>query len=112
MDPIEINAGPWYLRALHLDDWSSDTRYTWAICEATTGEPVGEVTFDPATGAIATEAREGHTAAAVAAADPVRRFATAILPGNRGDRGETLSAHPGPSKVFGRLSSQPPGQRQ
>ncbi|HZU46985.1 MAG TPA: hypothetical protein VFA16_07005 [Mycobacterium sp.] len=86
MEAIEINAGPWYLRALHLDDWSSDTRYSWAICEATTGESLGEVTLNPATGAIDTRACEGHTAAVVAAADSVRRFATAIVPGERGNR--------------------------
>jgi RimJ/RimL family protein N-acetyltransferase len=84
MDPIEINAGSWYLRALRADDriddrpavlascldpeicrwrrrppaeqaeadayirlrareWARDERYTWAVCEPTTGEMLGEV---------------------------------------------------------------------
>jgi hypothetical protein len=95
LEAVEINAGPWYLRALRLDEWSSDTRYTWAICEATTGESLGEVTLNPATGAIDTRVPEGHTAAAVAAADSVRRFATAIVPGTRGIHSETVV---GPSR--------------
>jgi RimJ/RimL family protein N-acetyltransferase len=84
LDPVEINAGTWYLRALRCDDriddrraviascadpeirrwrhrpapdpieaeayirrrardWSRDERYTWAVCEPTTGEMLGEV---------------------------------------------------------------------
>jgi RimJ/RimL family protein N-acetyltransferase len=84
VEPIEINAGGWYLRALRCDDriddrpavvassldpeigrwrhrphadlagaeayvrrrtgeWASDERYTWAVCEPTTGEMLGEV---------------------------------------------------------------------
>jgi RimJ/RimL family protein N-acetyltransferase len=84
LDPIEINAGRWYLRALRCDDriddrqavlassqdpeinrwrhrphadladaeayirrrageWARDERYTWAVCEPTTGEMLGEV---------------------------------------------------------------------
>ncbi|QYN40844.1 GNAT family N-acetyltransferase [Pseudonocardia sp. DSM 110487] len=84
MDPVEINAGLWYLRALRCDDrvddrqavvassldpeiarwrhrppadpadaeayirrraaeWQRDERYSWAVCEATTGEMLGEV---------------------------------------------------------------------
>jgi RimJ/RimL family protein N-acetyltransferase len=84
MEPVEINAGSWYLRALRADDriddrpavvascldpeirrwrrrpaatraeadayvrlrtreWSRDERYTWAVCEPTTGGMVGEV---------------------------------------------------------------------
>jgi hypothetical protein len=49
------------------------------VCEPTTGELLAEVTLDPATGAIATRARAGHHNAAAAAADSVRRFATAIV---------------------------------
>jgi hypothetical protein len=103
VEPIEINAGQWYLRALRedsrIDDrpalaelgvtdpdyvahcaarWSADTGYSWAVCEPTTGELLAEVTFDPATGAIATRARVGHTEAANAAAESVRRFAAAV----------------------------------
>ena len=61
MEPVEINAGAWYLRALRQDEllddrpaladlgetdpryvarrraqWASDTGYTWAVCEPTT----------------------------------------------------------------------------
>ena len=104
MDPVEINAGQWYLRGLRADsriddrpaladlgvtdpehvarsdaEWSADTRYSWAVCEVTTGELLAEVTLDPATGAIATRARAGHDDAAGAAAESVRRFAAAIV---------------------------------
>ncbi len=79
MDAVEINAGQWYLRGLRADDriddrpalaelgatdpdhvarsaaeWSADSRYSWAVCEPTTGELLAEVTLDPATGEIAT----------------------------------------------------------
>ena len=72
MDPVEINAGQWYLRALRADSriddrpaladlgitdpdhvarcaasWSADTSYSWAVCEVTTGELLAEVTLDP-----------------------------------------------------------------
>ncbi|SII28055.1 Uncharacterised protein [Mycobacteroides abscessus subsp. abscessus] len=68
MEPIEINAGAWYLRALRADermddrpaltslgvddadyvtvraaDWDSDRLYSWAVCEPTTAEMVAEV---------------------------------------------------------------------
>ena len=104
MDPIEINAGRWYLRGLRADDriddrpalaelgaadpdhvarseadWLSDARYSWAVCEPSTGELLAEVTLDPATGDIASRARTGHDDAAGAAAESVRRFATAIV---------------------------------
>lgn len=104
MDPVEINAGQWYLRGLRADgriddrpamadlgetdpeyvaradaQWSADTCYSWAVCEVTTGELLAEVTLDPATGAIATRARTGHRSAAIAAADSVRRFAATIV---------------------------------
>ena len=104
MDPVEINAGQWYLRGLRADgriddrpaladlgvtdpeyvarsdaQWSADSRYSWAVCELTTGELLAEVTLDPATGAIATRARAGHDDAAGAAAESVRRFAAAVV---------------------------------
>ncbi|MGB8209279.1 MAG: hypothetical protein WCF69_17055 [Mycobacterium sp.] len=106
MEPVEINAGQWYLRALRADSrvddrpaladlgvaepdyvarcaaqWSADTSYTWAVCEPTTGELLAEVTLDPQTGAIATRARASHVQAATAAAESVRRFAAAALNG-------------------------------
>ena len=103
MDPVEINAGAWYLRALRADSriddrpalaelgetdpdyvahsaarWSSDAGYSWAVCEPATGQLLAEVTLDPTTGEIGTRARDGHSGAAVAAAESVRRFGAAI----------------------------------
>jgi len=103
VDPVEINAGQWYLRALRADTriddrpaladlgeadpryvercaarWGSDTRYSWAVCEPTTGQLLAEVTLDPATGVIGSRARDGHAAAALAAAESVRRFGAAL----------------------------------
>ena len=105
MDPIEINAGAWYLRALRADKlmddrpaladlgvgapdyvaqcaagWEKDVRYTWAVCEPTTGELLAEVTLNPATGSVATRARVGHDDAARTAADAVGRFAASLRP--------------------------------
>lgn len=108
MDPIEINAGAWYLRALRADermddrpmlaemgiddpdyvarcdaDWSRDVRYTWAACEPTTGEMLAEVSLAPASGAIDTQHRDGYAEVARTAADAVRRFADSLDPGDR-----------------------------
>jgi hypothetical protein len=105
MDPVEINAGQWYLRALRADgriddrpaladlgelnpdyvahsaaQWSADTSYSWAVCEVTTGELLAEVTLNPSTGAISTRARPGNNQVATAAADSVQRFAAAVRP--------------------------------
>jgi hypothetical protein len=104
VEPVEINAGGWYLRAPRDDDliddrpaladlgetnpdyvarcaaqWLSDTRYTWAVCEPTTGELLAEVILDPATATLTTRARDGHADAATVAAQSVRRFAAAVL---------------------------------
>ena len=90
MEPVEINAGAWYLRALRADDriddrpalselgetdpdyvarcsarWESDASYSWAVCEPTTGN-------------ITARARPGHAEAAQTAADTVRRFADSL----------------------------------
>ena len=103
MEPVEINAGIWYLRALRADDriddrpalaelgegnpahvddslarWAADTGYSWAVCEPTTGELLAEVRLDPRTAALSTRARLGHDDAAAVAADAVRRFADAF----------------------------------
>ena len=103
MEPIEINAGAWYLRALRADDriddrpalaemgesdpgyvekraaqWDSDATYSWAVCEPTTGELLAEVTLSAATGLIGLRSRPGHAEAAQAAADAVRRFADTL----------------------------------
>ncbi|MCV7233093.1 hypothetical protein BST20_03435 [Mycobacterium branderi] len=73
MEPVQINAGGWYL--LPRDDAD---RYGWSVCEATTGEPQADVTLDPVTGEITTRARDGHDDAAAAAAEAVQRFAVAL----------------------------------
>jgi hypothetical protein len=104
VDPVEINAGAWYLRAPRDDElmddrpalaelgetdpgyvtrciaqWSSDTGYTWAVCEPTTGEMLAEVRLDPAAASVRTRARDGHADAAAIAEQSVRRFASAML---------------------------------
>lgn len=104
MEPIEINAGSWYLRALRDDDliddrpaladlgeadpdyvtrrsaqWASDTYYTWAVAEPTTGELLAEVMLDPATATVRSRARAGHVDAARISEQSVRRFAGAVL---------------------------------
>jgi hypothetical protein len=101
---VEINAGAWYLRAPREDDliddrpalasmgetdpgyiarctarWATDTGYTWAVCEPTTGEMLAEVTVDPRSATMHTRARDGHDDAAAIAEQSVRRFAMAIL---------------------------------
>lgn len=103
MDPVEINAGQWYLRGLRADNriddrpalaeldvtdpdhvarsaaqWAADTSYSWAVCEVTTGELLAEVTLDVVTSEITTRARVGHADAATAGAQSVWRFAVAI----------------------------------
>lgn len=109
MDPIEINAGAWYLRGLRDDDliddrpaladlgetdpdyvtlreaqWASETFYSWAVCEPTTGELLAEVTLDPATATVHSRARPHHADAARIAEASVRRFAIAVLGLNLG----------------------------
>jgi hypothetical protein len=104
MDPVEINNGQWYLRALRYDDrvddrpaladlgetdldyiddaadgWADDTRYTWAVCEPTTGELLAEITLDPKTAFMHSRARPGHQDAAALAEDTVRRYASEVL---------------------------------
>jgi hypothetical protein len=104
MEPVEINAGTWYLRALRADQriddrpaladlgeidpdyvtrctqrWTAETGYSWAVCEPTTGELLAEVTIDPRTATLSTRARPGHDEAAAVAATAVRRFAATAL---------------------------------
>lgn len=107
MEPIEINAGTWYLRALRADermddrpaltslgvddagyvtaradDWDRDRLYSWAVCEPTTAEMVAEVRLDPATAQIESRARTdypGSQNAEQEAVAAVRRFADAML---------------------------------
>jgi hypothetical protein len=103
MDPVEINAGTWYLRALRADErmddrpalaelgvtdpdhvarterqWSQDSRYTWAVCEPTTGEMLAEIALDVAAGSIDVRPRPGHDAVTAPATQAVRRFAEAL----------------------------------
>ncbi len=104
MDPVEINAGIWYLRALRADEriddrpaladlgetdpdyvtrctaqWATESGYSWAVCEPTTGELLAVVTIDPSSATLSTRARPGHDEAAAVAATSVRRFAAAAL---------------------------------
>lgn len=104
MDPVEINNGTWYLRGLRCDDrvddrhalsdlgeddldyvhdaedgWADDTRYTWAVCEPTTGELLAEITLDPVSGYMHSRARPGHEDAAAMSEDTVRRYASEVL---------------------------------
>jgi len=104
MEPVEINAGAWYLRAPREDEliddrpalaalgetdpgyvtrctarWASDIGYTWAVCEPTTGELLAEVSLDLVASTLSTRARDGHADAAEIAEQSVRRFAGAML---------------------------------
>ncbi|WP_085266774.1 hypothetical protein [Mycolicibacter longobardus] len=104
MEPVEINAGPWYLRMPRADNrvddrptladlgetdpdyvtkaasgWAADTRYLWAVCEPTTGELLAEVTLNPASGEIATRNRASQDEAARTGAQAVSRFAAGAL---------------------------------
>ena len=107
MDPVEINAGSWYLRALRADDrisdvpalrdlgvpdpvgyaevvargWADESLFTWAVCIPTTGELVAVVGVSPGdgTGRIWGRARTGHDDALDAAIAPVARFAAGAL---------------------------------
>jgi hypothetical protein len=100
VEPVEINAGTCYLRALRADDrlalaelgetdggyverrgaqWESDSAYSWAVCEPTTGELLAEIVLDPASATVNSRARAGHHDAAAVAEASVRRFAHAML---------------------------------
>ncbi|BAD55830.1 hypothetical protein NFA_9850 [Nocardia farcinica IFM 10152] len=107
MEPIEINAGTWYLRALRADeriddrpalaeggitdpehvarraaDWAEETRYSWAVCEPTTAELMAEIVLTPGadgTAEITGWARVGQEPALAAARTAVARFAEGAL---------------------------------
>ena len=107
MQPVEINAGTWYLRALRADeritdvpalsllgvddpaayvaagehDWNAETRFVWAVCIPTTGELIAliGVTPDGSSGELWGRAREGYDEALDAAIGPVSRFAEGAL---------------------------------
>ena len=59
--------------------WASDTGYTWAVCEPTSGELLAEVILDPLAATVRTRHRRGHADAAATAARSVGRFAAAAL---------------------------------
>ena len=72
MEPVEINAGAWYLRGVQ-----SDVGYRWDVCEPVTGEPVAQVMLDPDTAAVSS--RGDNTEAIEVAEQAVRRFAAQAL---------------------------------
>ncbi|MCX5044499.1 hypothetical protein OG921_15115 [Aldersonia sp. NBC_00410] len=103
MEPVEVNAGAWYLRALRADDriddrpalaaggiddpeyvarrtaqWDADTHYSWAVCEPTTAELLGEIVLTlgaDQTGVLTAWARVGEDEALATGLAAVRRFA-------------------------------------
>lgn len=108
MEPIEVNAGGWYLRALRADErvddrpaladggiddadyvarrteqWLRDEHYSWAICQPNTGELLAEVGLTPTPAgseALLTGwARAGHSEALAVGSDAVQRFAEGAL---------------------------------
>ncbi|WP_280369437.1 hypothetical protein [Nocardia wallacei] len=107
MEPIEINAGGWYLRALRADDriddrpaladggitdpeyvdrrtreWAEQTHYSWAVCEPTTAEMVAEIVVTPnpdGTADISGWARESYDGALESGEQAVRRFVAGAL---------------------------------
>ena len=104
MEPVEINAGRYYLRQLRGDDllddrpalaaagvsapegyvdrrareWAGDESYSWAIAEPTTGALLGEVVLG-ADGALEVWTSPEDGTAAREAADAVARFAAGAL---------------------------------
>jgi hypothetical protein len=72
VEPVEINAGAWYLRGVQ-----SDAGYRWEVCEPTTGEVIGAVTLDPDTATMTSVG--GDTDAIDAAEHAIRRFAAQAL---------------------------------
>ncbi|WP_280331747.1 hypothetical protein [Nocardia wallacei] len=107
MEPIEINAGGWYLRALRADDriddrpaladggitdpeyvarrahdWAAEAHYSWAVCEPTTAELVAEIVVTPnpdGTAGISGWARESYDGALASGEQAVRRFVAGAL---------------------------------
>lgn len=78
MEPVEINAGAWYLLPIRTDEWASDACYAWVVCEPATGDPLAEVMLDPRRGTVTSRAQPGHDNAAAAASESVRRFAAGL----------------------------------
>jgi hypothetical protein len=72
VDPVEINAGAWYLRGVR-----SDAYYRWDVCEPITGDVVAQVTLDPDTARLSSV---GDNSEAIEVAEQaVRRFAGQAL---------------------------------
>lgn len=105
MEPVEINAGTWYLRALRADTrvtdvpalteldiadpagfvaaaadgWASETRFTWAVCEPTTGELMSLVVVDAEPASLTGYARAGAQHTLDDAVPVIRRFVEGAL---------------------------------
>lgn len=107
MEPMEINAGGWYLRAMRADEriddrpaladggitdpeyvarrnseWADETHYSWAVCVPTTAEMVAEIGVTPGpdgTAAITGWVREGYQQALDDGLEAVRRFTSGFL---------------------------------
>ncbi|MGW5570187.1 hypothetical protein ACWEVD_03215 [Nocardia thailandica] len=107
MEPIEINAGSWYLRALRADEriddrpalaaggvtdpdyvadratqWADESHFSWAVCVPTTAELVAEIGVTPradGTAAVTGWARPGEDEALAAGLASVHRFVAGAL---------------------------------
>ena len=107
MEPIEINAGAWYLRALRADErvddrpalleggitdpeyvarrgaqWGDESHFSWAVCDPVTAELVAEIVVAPESGGnarISGWSRPGYGAALEAGLGAVHRFVTGAL---------------------------------
>lgn len=107
MEPIEINAGSWYLRALRADEriddrpaladggitdpdyvsnrsagWAAETVFSWAVCVPTTAELVAEIVVTPAadgTAEVTGWARDGYREALEDSLPTVHRFTAGAL---------------------------------
>ncbi|GED97360.1 hypothetical protein [Gordonia crocea] len=99
MEAVEINAGAWYLRALRNDDrvsdvpaladlgiadpagfvtaadagWAEETRFSWAVCEPTTGELMSLITAEAGQAPLG-RARDGQQASLEDSLPVVTRF--------------------------------------
>ncbi|MGV9413326.1 hypothetical protein ACWDOP_25780 [Nocardia sp. NPDC003693] len=107
MEPIEINAGGWYLRAMRADEriddrpaladggitdpeyvarraaeWDAEKHFSWAVCVPTTAELVAEIGVTPGsdgTAAVGGWARTGYEDALADGLESVRRFVAGAL---------------------------------
>ncbi|MBF6349253.1 MULTISPECIES: hypothetical protein [Nocardia] len=107
MEPIEINAGAWYLRALRADErvddrpallaggitdpeyvvrrsaqWADESYFSWAVCDPVTAELVAEIGVAPEAGGAARVSgwsRPGHENALESGLGAVHRFVAGAL---------------------------------